>query len=98
LIEYAPRARQQIAALLSHYEERGRDRASDALLSALVDAERRIESNPAAGLTAPRPYPGLARPGRAWIKAGHYWIAYRPEPRPLIVAVFFETANIPDRL
>jgi hypothetical protein len=31
--------------------------------------------------------------GRAWIKAGPYWIAYRPS-LPVIVAVFYETANM----
>ena len=55
-------------------------------------------SNPGAGLSAPRPYPALAQKGRAWIKAGRYWIAYRTKPRLLIVAVFYETANIPGRL
>ena len=49
----------------------------------------------AVGLPAPRPYPQLTQPGRAWIKAGRYWIAYRTEPAPVIEAVFFETANIP---
>jgi hypothetical protein len=33
-----------------------------------------------------------------WIKSGRYWIAYRTNPPPLIVAVFFEMANIPRRL
>jgi plasmid stabilization system protein ParE len=98
LIEYAPRATQQIAALLQHYEQLQRDAAANALLAALRDAERRIGSNPAAGLAAPRPYPALARPGRVWIKAGRYWIAYRAKPRLVIVAVFFDTANIPGRL
>jgi hypothetical protein len=47
---------------------------------------------------APRPYPELVQPGRLWLKAGRYWIAYRTHPTPAIVAVFFETANIPGRL
>ncbi|HEX4366898.1 MAG TPA: hypothetical protein VH023_08725 [Rhodopila sp.] len=49
-------------------------------------------------MPAPRPYPALARPDREWVKAGRYWIAYRTRPRVLIIAVFFETANIPDRM
>jgi plasmid stabilization system protein ParE len=65
---------------------------------ALEVAERRIAGHPEAGLSAPRPYPKLARPGRAWIKAGRYWIAYRTKAPLLIVAVFYETANIPGRL
>ena len=98
MIEYAPRALRQIDALLLHYDERQRDGAAQALSRALAEAERRIENNPAAGLRAPRPYPQLARPGVAWIKAGRYWIAYDLSSPPVIVAVFFETANIPDRL
>jgi hypothetical protein len=31
------------------------------------------------------------------IKAGRYWIAYEPTT-PVIVGVFYETANIPGRL
>jgi hypothetical protein len=58
----------------------------------------RISAHPNRGLPAPRPYPGLARPGRAWIKSGRYWIAYRTRPRLLIVAVFYETADIPGRI
>ena len=67
-------------------------------IAALEDASRRIEANPAAGLVAPRPYPHVARPGRAWIKAGRYWIAYNTAHPPVIAAVFYETANIPGRL
>lgn len=36
--------------------------------------------------------------GRVWIKSGRYWIAYQTDPVPVIVAVYFETANIPGRL
>jgi hypothetical protein len=53
---------------------------------------------PQAGLAAPRPYPVLAQPGRLWIKAGRYWIAYGIRPAPAIVAVFHETADIPRRM
>lgn len=49
------------------------------------------------GLPAPRAYPALARPGRLWIKAGHYWIAYRQGSPPVILAVFYETSD-PGRL
>jgi plasmid stabilization system protein ParE len=75
LIEYAPRATRQVAALRHHYENLDRPAAVRAFVDALDEAGRRIESNPAAGLPAPRPYPQLARPGVAWIKAGRYWIA-----------------------
>lgn len=95
MTEYAPRALRQIDALLLHYEEHQRDRAAQGLLT---EAEHRIETKPAEGLRAPRPYPRLARPGVAWIKSGRYWIAYTVSSPQVIVAVFFETADIPGRL
>lgn len=49
-------------------------------------------------MPAPRPYPQLARTGRAWIKEGRYWFSYTLEAPPVIAGVFFETANIPGRL
>jgi plasmid stabilization system protein ParE len=98
LIAYTPRALGQVNDLIQHYEDRERPEALRALLISLEEAEQKIENNPAAGLTAPRPYPRLARRGRAWIKAGRYWIAYSATQPPTIVAVFFETSDIPGRL
>jgi hypothetical protein len=83
LIGYTDEALEQVRALRHHYEALARDAAIRALDRALP---------------APRPYPQLARPGRAWIKSGRYWVAYRTGPAPVIVAVFFETVNIPGRL
>ncbi len=98
MIAYTPRAIRQVGVLIQHYEERQRIAAICALRAALDQAERKIESNPAAGLAAPRPYPRLARPGTAWVKAGRYWVAYSTMQPPVIVAVFYETADIPARL
>jgi plasmid stabilization system protein ParE len=95
LIEYTPRAIRQIGALVRHYEDRHRPEAIRSLFVALDAAERRIESNPSAGLAAPRPYPQVARKGRVWVKAGRYWVVYSTAQPPVIVAVFYETANIP---
>lgn len=64
----------------------------------MQEAERKIESDPAAGLVAPRSYPQVARRSRAWVKAGRYWVAYNTTQPPVIVAMFYETANIPGRL
>ena len=64
----------------------------------LAEAERKIEHDPAAGLAAPRPYPQLAHPGRAWIKSGRYWVAYDTADPPVIIGVFFETSDIPRRM
>jgi hypothetical protein len=98
LIGYTNEALEQVRALHRHYETLGRDTAIRALDRALADAEAKIERTPAKGLPAPRPYPQLARPRLAWIKSGRYWIAYQTDPVPVIVAVYFETANIPGRL
>jgi hypothetical protein len=98
LIVYSGKAERQVIALLHHYEDLGRVAASRALAIALDEAERRIEHNPSACLTAPRPYPQLARYGLAWIKSGRYWIAYSADRPPVIAGVFFETANIPQRM
>jgi plasmid stabilization system protein ParE len=98
LIGYTGEALQQVRAFRRHYETLARDAAIRALDRALSDSEAKIERAPGTGLPAPRPYPQLARPGWAWIKSGRYWVAYRTEPDPVIVAVFFETANIPGRL
>ena len=98
MIRYAPRARDQVRALRDHYERRNRPEAIRTLDAALIEAEQRIERNPGAGLPAPRPYPDLARRGRAWIKAGRYWIAYSTVTPPVILAVFYEEADIPGRM
>ena len=98
MIAYTPQATRQVADLRRHYEDLERINAIEALDAALHAAEQRIANNPLLGLTAPRPYPHVARPGRLWTKAGRYWIAYRTKPRVMIVAVFYDTANIPGRL
>jgi plasmid stabilization system protein ParE len=98
LIVYSPRALRQIADIRHHYEQLNRIEAINALEAALHEAEYKIELDPAAGLPAPRPYPQLARPRVAWVKAGRYWVAYRTAPRLTIAAVFYATANIPGRV
>lgn len=77
MIEYTPEALRQVDALLLYYEDRQRDGAARALLTALEKAEHRIESDPSAGLTALRPYPRMTRPDRAWLKSGQYCIHHR---------------------
>jgi plasmid stabilization system protein ParE len=98
LIAYTPRALQQINDLRRHYEDHARIEAIRTLDAALAEAERKIERNPGSGLAAPRPYPQLARPGRRWIKSGRYWITYNIDGALSIVGVFYETANIPNRV
>ena len=67
------------------------------LAAVLAEVEARIERDPGAGLPAPRPYPHLARTGRAWTKAGRYWVTYSTTRPPMILGVFYKTANIPGR-
>nr|WP_294550417.1 type II toxin-antitoxin system RelE/ParE family toxin [uncultured Rhodopila sp.] len=98
MIAYTPKAERQVDDLRRYYEDKDRPEAVRGLFAALAGAERKIEANPASGLPAPRPYPGLTLPGRAWIKAGRYWIAYRKSQPPTIVGVFYESADIPARL
>jgi plasmid stabilization system protein ParE len=96
LIGLTAQAERQFRGLRQHYEDLERPAATRALIAALEEASRKIEKSPTARLAAPRPYPSLARPNRLWIKVGRYWIAYEPAT-PLIVGVFFETANIHGR-
>jgi plasmid stabilization system protein ParE len=98
LIAYTPEASRQIDDLIQHYEDRQRPEAIRALLTAMDEAEGKIDRAPSAGLKAPRPYPLLRQTGRAWVKAGRYWFAYGTTEPPVIIGVFFETANIPGRL
>jgi plasmid stabilization system protein ParE len=97
VIGLSRRAEAQIDRLLRHYERLGRVEASRNLLTALETASVQIERDPAVGVPAPRPYPQLARPGRAWVKVGRYWFAYRWHPPLVIAAVFYESADIPRR-
>ncbi len=91
-------AQRQVAALRKNYEDKQRPEATRALIVAILAASDSIENNPAAGLSAPRPYPQLARPGRLWVKAGRYWVAYLTTDPPVIAAVFYDAADIPSRL
>ncbi len=97
MIGFTARAARQFQDLRRHYEERERPEAIRGLIAAVQQAERRIERSPDGGLPAPRPYPLLARSGRAWVKAGRYWVAYSRTTPPVIVGIFHDTADIPSR-
>jgi hypothetical protein len=87
-----------VRALRRHYEALDRDNAIRSLVRALAEAEARIERTSSAGLPAPRPYPQLARPGRAWIEAGRYWTVYTTTRPPAIAGVFHDAADLPTRV
>jgi hypothetical protein len=57
----------------------------------------RVGRAPGAGLVAPRPYPKLKRRGVKWIIEGNYWFAYIDQAEPMIIAVFYAAADIPNR-
>jgi plasmid stabilization system protein ParE len=91
------RAEHQFDALILYYERLGRAEAIRNLIAAVEEAADKIAGDPTAGVPAPRPYPDLIAPRRAWVKAGRYWIAYRTATPPIITGIFFETADIPAR-
>ena len=98
MIGYTGEARRQVGDLRAHYKREQRPEAARNLRDALRDAEARIEHDPEAGLPAPRPYPFLARPGQAWIKAGSYWVRYSILATPVITGVYYDRANLPGRV
>jgi plasmid stabilization system protein ParE len=96
LIALTPKAQRQLKSFRQYYIDENRPGAFRNLRTALVSASQTIVRNPAEGKTAPTPYPGLAQPGRAWIKSGRYWFAYSTTKPPVIVGIFFETSDIPN--
>lgn len=98
MIGFTARARRQVTDLLRHYRRELRIEAARNLQRAITEAVARIESEPLAGLPAPRPYPGLAQTGQAWCKAGRYWFRYSLTSPAIVTAVFYDAANMPDRV
>jgi plasmid stabilization system protein ParE len=98
MIALSPEAESQLDALIARYEALGRVEASLNLLNALERAMARISENPKSGLSAPRPYPALAKADRRWIIEGSYWISYSLTTPPVISGVFYAMADIPNRL
>jgi plasmid stabilization system protein ParE len=98
VIALSPRAEAQVDELLAYFERLDRLQAVEKLAAALERASGRIVRAPNAGLAAPRPYPRLAQLGFLWVKDGPYWFAYMIEPSPIIVGVYHEAADIPNRV
>ena len=98
MIGLSRQARRDVVALARDYLRKNRPEAVRSLLTAIDQAAERIERDPSGGLAAPRPYPAVAQPDRAWTKAGRYWFAYSLDTPPVIIAVFYDAADIPGRL
>ena len=91
-------ARRDIAALTRDFDRKNRPEATRNLLAAVNRALKQNADDPNCGLGAPRPYPTLAQPGRAWVKVGRYWFTYSLNDPPVITAVFYDAADIPGRV
>jgi len=96
--ELGPEAERQLDDLINHYDALGRIEAMRNLHAAIRQAAARIARDPGGGLHAPRPYPELAHAGERWIKQGRYWIAYSLTTPPVILAVFYDQADLPRRV
>ena len=97
-MNYTRRAERQIDELTEHYESKGRAAALIRMRAAILEAEARIVRAPEAGLPAPRPNPTHTEPRTALIKCGRYWFRYTLTTPFTIMAIVFETANIPAHL
>jgi hypothetical protein len=86
----------QITALRQHYRARERPEALRNLAAALRAAPKLIAAG--RSLSAPRPYPTLAETGTAWVFTGRYWVQHSTDTPPVIIAVFYDQADIPGRL
>ncbi len=78
-------------------EPKQRPEAIRNLRAALATAEAEIEAGAPRARLFPGTYRRLARPDRAWLKQAIYWIAYAQTNPPVIVAVFWQGADLATR-
>ena len=97
MIALTPEASAQLDKFERRYTEQRRPQALCNLGHLLAEASLIILNAPRRGLSAPCPYPELASLDLLWLKRGRYWIAYDPAG-PVIAGVFFDTADIPNRV
>lgn len=99
MIALSAAAEAAMDALTEHYAALGRDRAIDRLIECVETACARYEARRGRFLDAPRPYPKLADLGFRWTKDGSYWVAFQETGAgPVVAGIFYETADIPNRL
>jgi plasmid stabilization system protein ParE len=97
LIDYTPTARRHVDELILHFRRKRRPEAIRNLLAALMKVEAAIGNGSGRPREFPATYRDLVRPGRAWRKESIYWIAYDRIDPPVIVAVFWEGADLARR-
>jgi plasmid stabilization system protein ParE len=99
VIRLSRKAQGQVASLVRHFETLEMPEATKNLRAALLRASERINLGQGLFFDAPRPDPGLVRPGWRWTKEGPYWIAYSSRGTTHVIqVVFHDAANIPERL
>jgi plasmid stabilization system protein ParE len=94
-VRFSARAKAQLADFRRHYREKGRPEAAHNLTAAMKMAALRISQGHS--IPAPRPYPELRAEGEAWVHAGHYWVQHTTGQPITAIAVFYDTADIPNR-
>ena len=98
MLELAASAERQVERLVRHYRRKNRFEAEFRLLKTLEDAADIVGRGAQKYLMAPPRYPSVAQYGLLWFKVWHYWIAITSEVDPKIMAVIYETANIPGQM
>jgi plasmid stabilization system protein ParE len=97
LTTYSETALRHVDELVAHFRKNRRPEAIRNLVASLRRAETLIAAGPFRPRQFPATYGNLARPGRARIKEGRYWIAYDQTDPPNIVSVFWEAADLSTR-
>jgi len=99
ILPYTHRAASHVDALVTYYlYKKGRPEAVRALYRTLEAASVAIMAKTATLYDAPRPYPAVREPGAYWVYFAPYWIAFRRPQNPIISAVFYDAADIPNRI
>jgi plasmid stabilization system protein ParE len=92
-VRFSPRAKAQLAELRRYYRQKGRPEAARNLIAAMKMAAFKIGRGQS--LPAPRPNPDLQAGGEAWVHVGHYWVLHTTGEPVTVLAVFYDTADIP---
>ncbi len=98
MLELAASAERQVERLIRHYRRKNRFEAEVRLLKTLEDASDIVRRGTQDFLIAPPRYPTLAAYGLRWFKVWHYWIAITSEADPKLMAIIYETADIPGQM